>query len=155
MERDTPKSPLKDPTRPLPPLRSSEMILQINWKELTELTMTELSEKILNGRKMDQELPLPLMLSISDYLDTTFTIPKPMLIWLFLELLLFTILLPLKEDLLHASVLLMMKMMDGNSVPLMMNLPQIGSAPSQPFSDFPALTKKKLSPKKLFTKFNL
>lgn len=43
----------------------------------------EFSEKILNGLKMDQELPLLLMLSISEFQDIIYIIPKLMLIPLF------------------------------------------------------------------------
>jgi len=56
-----------------------------------EPIMMELSEKIPNGKKMVQEHPPLLMPSISDFLDTTFTILKLIVIWLFWELLLSTI----------------------------------------------------------------
>jgi len=119
-----------------------------------EPTMMEHSEKILNGKKMDQEFPLLLILFTLDFLDTIFTIPKLIVIWLSSELLLFTILLLLKEVPLLVSVLLMMKMTDGNFAPLMMNLPLIGFALFPQFSDFPAPKKKTQFLKKSFMKFN-
>jgi hypothetical protein len=115
--------------------------------------MMECLEKILNGKKMDQELPLLLMLFISEFLDTIYIIPKLMLILLFLELLPLKISNLLKEELPTVSPLLMMNLIIGNYVPLMDKLPLNGFALSLKLLDYLALKKEKL--KKLSKKLSL
>jgi len=154
MTRDTPIFPLKKKERPPPPSKFSDPVLPMNTKRSMEPITMEFSERTLNGKKMDQEHPLPSMPSISDFLDTTCTTLKPIVIWLFWEPLLFTTFLPPKTELLLVSALLMMKMMDGLFALLMMNPLEIGSAPFLKSSASPALPKKKSYKKKSFTKFN-
>jgi hypothetical protein len=109
--------------------------------------MKEFSEKILNGLKMDQELLLLLMHSISEFLDITYIILKLMLILLFLELSLFTTLNPPMEDQLIVSSLLMMNLITGLFVPLMEPLLLIGFVLFLKLSDYLALKKEKVKKK--------
>jgi hypothetical protein len=115
-------------------------------KSLVKITK-EFSEKILNGLKMDQELPLLLMLSISEFLDITYIIPKLMPIPLFLELSLFTTLNLPTEDPLTVSSLLMMNLITGLFVPLMELPLLIGSALFLKLLDYLALKKEKVKKK--------
>jgi len=119
--------------------------------------MKEFSEKILNGLKMDQELLLLLMLSISEFLDITYIIPKLMLIPLFSELSLFTILKVPKEDPLTVSLLLMMNLITGLFVPLTEPLLKIGSVLFLKLLDYLVPKKEKVvkKPSKLFKLLNL
>jgi hypothetical protein len=119
-----------------------------NLKLLDIIMMVSL-EKIPNGLLMDLVLPLLLMLSISDYLDTIFIILKLMLTLLFLELLEFTILNLLLVPLLIVSALLMTKVITGIFVQLMVAQPVIGSVPSLKFLDYLAPLKVKKLLKKL------
>jgi len=64
---------------------------QIIFKKYQVKIMMEFLEKIHNGMKMDLELHLQSMLSISEFLDIICIILKLMLIQLFLELFLFKI----------------------------------------------------------------
>jgi len=64
---------------------------QIIFKKYQVKIMMEFLEKIHNGMKMDLELHLQSMLSISEFLDIIYIILKLMLIQLFLELFLFKI----------------------------------------------------------------
>jgi len=100
-------------------------------------------------------LPL-LMLSISDYLDTTYIIVKLMPIPLFLELSESTILNPPLEVPLTVSPFKTMKMITGLFVPLMEPPLPIGSALSLKLLDYLAPKKEKLKPPlKLFKLLNL
>jgi len=117
-----------------------------NKKSLVKI-MKEFSEKILNGLKMDQELLLLLMHSISEFLDITYIILKLMLILLFLELSLFTTLNPPMEDQLIVSSLLMMNLITGLFVPLMEPLLLIGFVLFLKLSDYLALKKEKVKKK--------
>lgn len=120
-----------------------------------EKTTMESSEKILNGLMEPVLLPL-LMLSISDYLDTTYIIVKLMPIPLFLELLEFTILNPPLEEPPTVSPFKTMKMITGLFVPLMEPPLPIGSALSLKLLDYLAPKKEKLKPPlKLFKLPNL
>jgi len=118
-----------------------------------EKIMMDFSERIPNGKKMDLE-PLPLlMLSISEFLDTTCIIPKLTLIPLFWEPLLFTISnLPLEEPPI-VSKLLMTKTITGHFVPSMELPLLIGSVLFLKSSDYLALKKEKM--KSLLKKFKL
>jgi len=117
-----------------------------NKKSLVKITK-EFSEKILNGLKMDQELPLLLMLFISEFQDITYIIPKLMLIPLFLELSLFTTLNPPTEDPLTVLSLLMMNLITGLFVPLTELPLLIGSALFLKLLDYLALKKEKVKKK--------
>jgi len=117
-----------------------------NKKSLVKI-MKEFSEKILNGLKMDQELLLLLMHSISEFLDITYIILKLMLILLFLELSLFTTLNPPTEDPLTVLSLLMMNLITGLFVPLMEPLLLIGFVLFLKLSDYLALKKEKVKKK--------
>jgi len=150
---DIPIFLLKKPENYLSPYKSSEILMLINNKKLQELIMTVCLEKILNGKKMDQELPQLLMLFISEFQDTIYIIPKLMLIPLFLELLPLKISNLPKEELLTVSKLLMKNLITGNYVLLMDNLHKIGFVPSLKLLDYLALKKEKL--KKLSKKLLL
>lgn len=118
-------------------------------------TTMESLEKILNGLMEPVLLPL-LMLSISDYLDTTYIIVKLMPIPLFLELSESTILNPPLEVPLTVSPFKTMKMITGLFVPLMEPPLLIGFALSLKLLDYLALKKEKLKPpSKLFKLLNL
>jgi len=115
--------------------------------------MTEFSEKIPNGYPMDQELPPPLMLSTSDYLDSIFIILKLIPIQLFSELLEFTMLNLPKEEPPTVSLFKTMKTITGNSVLSMEAQLLIGSVLFLKFLDYPAPKKEKEKPlfKKLWS----
>jgi len=81
--KDIPLFLLKEKESPLLQFKFLDLHIQMNYKKLKEPIMKETLEKIPNGLKMDQENPLPLMLSILDFLDTIFIILKPRVIWLF------------------------------------------------------------------------
>lgn len=136
---------------------SKSLVTKPQMKKLKspEKTTMESSEKILNGLMEPVLLPL-LMLSISDYLDTTYIIVKLMPIPLFLELSESTILNPPLEEPPTVSPFKMMKMITGLFVPLMEPPLPIGSALSLKLLDYLAPKKEKLKPPlKLFKLLNL
>jgi hypothetical protein len=101
-------------------------------------------EKILNGKKMDQELPPLLMPFISEFQDTIYIIPKLMLIPLFLELSLFKIFNLPTVVLLIVLMLLIVNLIIGNFV-LSMELPLvIGSVLFLKLLDYLVPLKEKL-----------
>jgi len=147
---DIPIFLLKKPEKFLSEFKSSVIPPQIKIKKSQVLIMMVCSEKILNGKKMDQELPPLLMPFISEFQDTIYIIPKLMLILLSSELLPFKIFKLLKEELLIVSMLLIVNLITGNSV-LLMELPLvIGSALFLKLLDYLAPLKEKL--KKLLSK---
>lgn len=77
--------------------KSLEINLLMKKLKFQVKIMLESSEKILNGPTEQDQLQ-PLMLSISDYLDTIYIILKLTLILLFLELSESTISNPLQEN---------------------------------------------------------
>jgi hypothetical protein len=153
--KDTLLFPLKEKENPLLQFKFLDLDMLTNFKKLKVPIMKVVSEKIHNGLKMDLVSLQQLMLSISDFLDIIFIILKLMLTWLSLELLPFITLLPPLEEMLHVSLLLMMKMTDGLFVLLMKPPHLIGFALFPKFLDYLALKKKKLFMKKSSIKFNL
>lgn len=121
--------------------------------KLKVMTIMEFSEKIHNS-PMEQVLHQPLMLSISDYQDIIFIIPKLMLTLLFLVLLV-SITSNLHLELpLVVSLSLMTKLITGLYVQLMDPLLLTGFAPFLKFLDYHAPKKEKLLKFKL-KKFRL
>jgi hypothetical protein len=139
-------SPLKNKENLLTLSKFSDQAVLIIYKKSQVKIMTEFSEKIPNGMKMDQELPLLLMLSISEFLDTIYIILKLMLIPLFLELFLSKISKQLKELELTVSPSLMMNLITGLSVPLTDNQLMNGSVLFLKFLDYLVPKKEKEKP---------
>jgi len=123
-----------------------------NKKFLIKIMM-EFSEKILNGKKMDQELPLLLIHSILEFLDIIYIILKLMLIPLFLELFLSIISNLLQEDQPTVSLSLMMNLITGNFVPLMELLLLTGSVLFQKLLDYLALKKERVKKEEKLKKY--
>lgn len=146
MLKGTLLSPTIKKTNHLPLFRSSDPVLLMNFKKLTEPITKELSEKILNGTKMDQVPPQPLTPSISDFLDTIFIILKPMPMLLFWEPLVSTISSPPKEEPPTVSPFLMTNPITGPCVPSTEPPPPIGSAPFPKSLDYLAPKKEKEKP---------
>lgn len=125
---DTLIFPTKRKTNQLSQFKSLETKLLMKNLKSQDITTMEFSEKIPNGSLMDLELHPLLMPSISDCLTIIFIIVKLMLIPLYLELLVSTMLnLPL-EPLLTVLPLLIKNLITGIFVLLMEVLPVIGSA---------------------------
>jgi len=143
---DIPISQIKNLKNPLSQFNSSETNLLMKKLKFQVKTMMESSEKIPNGFQMEVELPLLLMLSISDYQDSIFIILKLIQIPSFLELSESIMLNQPKVEPLTVSLSKMMKMITGNSVPLMEAQLLIGSAPYLKFLDYLALKKEKVKP---------
>jgi len=139
----------------LSPSKSLETKPLMKKPKFPDKTTMESLEKILNGLMEPVLLPL-LMLSISDYLDTTYIIVKLMPIPLFLELSESTILNPPLEVPLTVSPFKTMKTITGLFVLLMEPPLLIGFALSLKLLDYLALKKEKLKPpSKLFKLLNL